>query len=195
MKGLSLIVTDTGPLITLAVAGALDAIFLPGLPVIIPDMVRFEVIQDLTKPGAQVIADWIRANDPYRVSVRTTEVFEEFMTLRSINPATKTKNRGEQSAAEVLGKELDDLEYGGILLFEDSAVRKSNFLVRLPDSVVVTSTSEFLHGLEGEGLLESAQDVLMRAVTIRGNEVLTRYLQGSENSEPLNQWSHQMQPQ
>ena len=67
MKGLSIIVTDTGPLITLALADALDAILLPGLPVIIPDMVRFEVIQDLTKPGAQEIADWIRANDPDRV--------------------------------------------------------------------------------------------------------------------------------
>jgi len=31
------------PLVTLAVAGALDALFLPGLRVVIPDMVRFEV--------------------------------------------------------------------------------------------------------------------------------------------------------
>ena len=43
---LSLIVTDSGPLITLAVAGALDVLFLPGLPVIVPDMVRHEVIAD-----------------------------------------------------------------------------------------------------------------------------------------------------
>jgi hypothetical protein len=158
-------------------------------------MVRFEVIQDLTKPGAQEVADWIRENDPHRVSVRTTEVFEEFIVLRSVNPATKTKDRGESAAAEVLGKELEAKDYGGILLFEDSAVRKPNFLRRLPDSVVVTSTSEFLYGLEDSGLLESAMDILTRAVTIRGNDVLTRYLQGSENSEPLDQWPDRMRPQ
>ena len=66
---------------------------------------------------------------------------------------------------------------------------------RLPDSVVVTSTSEFLYGLEDRGLLESAMDILTRAVTIRGNDVLTRYLQGSENSEPMDQWTDRMRPQ
>ena len=34
---LSLIVTDSGPLITLAVAGSLDVLLLPGLPVIVPE--------------------------------------------------------------------------------------------------------------------------------------------------------------
>lgn len=195
MKNLSIIVTDTGPLITLAVASALDSLFLPGLPVIIPDMVRFELIQDISKPGAQEIAEWIRANDPHRIAVRTTEVFEEFMTLRSVNPATKTSNRGERSAAEVLGKELDDKDYGGILLFEDSAIRKRNYLISLPDSVVVTSTSEFLHGLEEVGLIADADAVLRRAVTIRGSDILTRYLQGSEDSEPLDYWPQRMRSQ
>ena len=104
---LSLIVTDSGPLITLAVAGSLDVLFLTKLPVIVPDMVRHEVIQDLSKPGATLVAEWIRQNDPHRLTVSPTEVFEEFMVLKSINPATKTKNRGEQAAAEVLGKVLE----------------------------------------------------------------------------------------
>lgn len=194
MKSLSIIVTDTGPLITLAIAGALDSIFLPDLPVIIPDMVRFELIQDISKPGAQEIAEWIRKNDPSRITVRPTVVFEEFLTLRSVNPSTKTSNRGEQAAAEVLGRELDNADYGGILLFEDSAVRKTNYLVRLPDTVVVTSTSEFLHGLEDAGLLADANAVLMRAVTIRGNEILSWYLQGSEDSDPLEHWPRRMKP-
>jgi hypothetical protein len=35
-----------------------------------------------------------------------------------------------------------------MLLFEDSDVRKDNFLVRVPDNVLILSTSEFLFGLE-----------------------------------------------
>lgn len=189
----ALIVTDSGPLITLAIAGSLDVFFLPNLPVIVPDMVRYEVIQDLSRPGTASVANWIRANDPHRLTVRPTEVFEEFMLLRSINPATKTRNRGEQAAAEVLGRELDNKDFGAILLFEDSAVRKTNFLTRLPDCVVVTSTSEFLAGLESHGLLPNAQAILHRAVDVRGNEILARYLAGTESSEPVQDWAMRMQ--
>lgn len=190
----SLIVTDSGPLITLAVAGALDVLFLPNLPVIVPDMVRHEVIQDLSKPGATLVAAWIRLNDPHRLTVRPTEVFEEFMLLKSINPATKTKNRGEQAAAEVLGNALEGNDFGAILVFEDSAVRKTNFLTRLPDGVVVTSTSEFLFGLESHGLLANAQAILDDAVNVRGNDILIRYLAGTEGSEPVADWTTRLRP-
>jgi len=88
--------------------------------------------------------------------------------LRSINSQIKTKNRGEQAAAEVLSRNLEHNEFGAVLLFEDSAIRKANFLTRLPDSVVVTSTSEFLFGLESRGLIASAQAILDQAVDVRG---------------------------
>lgn len=188
MKSFSLIVTDSGPLITLAVAQALDALLLAKLPVIVPDMVRFEVIRDLTKPGAQEVADWIRSHEGQGVRVASTEVFEEYQVLLAANPATRTKDRGEQAAAEVLGKELADENHGAVLLFEDSGVRKQNFLIRLPDEVLVTSTSEFLHGLEAARLLKSASEVLQRATTLRGNEILERYLGGTVSASPES-WS------
>ena len=190
----SLIVTDSGPLITLAIAGSLDVLFLPNLPVIVPDMVRHEVIQDLSKPGAALVAEWIRLNDPLRLTVGSTEVFEEFMLLKSMNPATKTKNRGEQAAAEVLGRQLEGQDFGAVLLFEDSAVRKTNFLTRLPDCVVVASTSEFLFGLESRGLLQDAQSILDQAVNVRGNEILVRYLEGTDDGEPVEDWAVRMRP-
>ena len=190
----SLIVTDSGPLITLAIAGSLDVLFLPNLPVIVPDMVRHEVIQDLSKPGAALVAEWIRLNDPLRLTVGSTEVFEEFMLLKSMNPATKTKNRGEQAAAEVLGRQLESQDFGAVLLFEDSAVRKANFLTRLPDCVVVASTSEFLFGLESRGLLQDAQSILDQAVNVRGNEILVRYLEGTDDGEPVEDWTARMRP-
>ena len=190
----SLIVTDSGPLITLAIAGSLDVLFLPNLPVIVPDMVRHEVIQDLSKPGAALVAEWIRLNHPLRLTVGSTEVFEEFMLLKSMNPATKTKNRGEQAAAEVLGRQLEGQDFGAVLLFEDSAVRKANFLTRLPDCVVVASTSEFLFGLESRGLLQDAQSILDQAVNVRGNEILVRYLEGTDDGEPVEDWAVRMRP-
>ncbi|MDM0021727.1 hypothetical protein [Variovorax saccharolyticus] len=148
MKPLALIVTGSGPLITLAAGAALDALFIPGLPVIIPDMVQFEVIRDLDKPGAREVTDWIRANE-LRVRIASTEVFEEFEGLRGANPLAKTKDRGEQAAAEVLARELENADFGVLLVFEDSMARKQNFLVPLPEGVVVTSTSELLDGFNG----------------------------------------------
>jgi len=193
---LSIIVTDSGPLITLAVGGSLDALLVPQLPVIVPDMVRFEVIQSLDKPGAREVADWIRNNEGKRVRVASTEVFEEFEVLRSASIATKTKDRGERAAAEVLSNELNENDFGAILIFEDSDVRKQNFLIRLPDQVAVVSTSEFLHGLERHGLLAAgvADAVLDRAVDVRGNEILRRHLSLTGNGDALEDWSSHMDP-
>lgn len=179
MKDFCLIVTDTGPLITLAVAQALHALLLPKLPVIVPDMVRFEVVRDTSKPGAQEVADWIRLHEGAGVRVASTVEFEEYQVLLAANPATKTSNRGERAAAEVLSKELQNVNHGAVLLFEDSGVRKQNFLLRLPDEVLVTSTSEFLYGLESVKLLPSALAILQRATLLRGNEILQRHLGGT----------------
>ena len=46
-RRLGLLVTDASPLITLAAGDALECLTMPGLRVIIPDMVYFEVTQDL----------------------------------------------------------------------------------------------------------------------------------------------------
>jgi len=188
----ALIVTDSGPLITLGVAGALDALLAPALPVIVPDMVRFEVIRDLSKPGAQEAADWIRSHEGMGVRVASTEVFEDFQVISATRPGAKTAGRGEQAAAEVLSKVLANENHGAILLFEDSDVRKQNFLVRLPDEVLVISTSEFLFGLEGVGLLPSAEDILHRATAIRGHEILRRTVGGTASAE-VQTWPSRMQ--
>ena len=67
-------------------------------------------------------------------------------------------------------------------------VRKPNFLVRLPDEVVVASTSEFLFGLERHGLLPDAAAVLARAVSLRGNDILTRHLRETGDSPAGQDW-------
>jgi hypothetical protein len=139
------------------------------------------------------VAEWIRKNSQ-KIKVSPTEVYEEFMLLRSVNPATKSKNRGERAAAEVLDRELEGRNFGAVLIFEDSAVRKTNFLVRLPDNVVVTSTSEYLCGLQSRNLIESAQTILDRAVDVRRNDILARHLTSTVNGEPNEDGAKRMRP-
>lgn len=137
----------------------------------------------MSKPGAQEVADWIRAHEGVSLRVASTEVFEEFQVLSAAKPGTRTAGRGEQAAAEVLGKELAKQDSGAVLLFEDSDVRKQNFLVRLPDEVLVTSTSEFLFGLERLKLLTSAEEILQKATAIRGNGMLRRSAGGTVSGD------------
>ena len=58
---ISLIVTDASPLITLAIADALDTLLMLDVRVIIPDMVNFEVTRHIDKPGSKELLDWIKS--------------------------------------------------------------------------------------------------------------------------------------
>lgn len=58
----AIIVTDSPPLITLAVAQSLDYLLYPDLPVIIPNAVFHKATSAAGKLGAQAILDWYRAH-------------------------------------------------------------------------------------------------------------------------------------
>lgn len=171
---ISLIVTDASPLITLAVADALDTLLMPEVKVIIPDMVNFEVTRHINKPGSRELLDWIGAHQFSEVFVGSTESFYEFTILHELNPSIKTKNRGEQAAAEILERELKNGVDAAILLFEDSDIKKANFLIRLPDNALIMSTSTFLDGLQQRNLIASADEILKKAVNTRGETILKR---------------------
>lgn len=171
---ISLIVTDSSPLITLAVADALDALLLPGARVIIPDMVKFEVTRHIDKAGAPELLSWIREHEPELVTVGSTEICDEFQALLQVRPAAQTRGRGEEAAGEILARELERGVDAAILLFEDSDIKKSNFLVRLPDNVLVMSTSTYLDGMQQLHLIPSADAILRKAVAVRGEGILKR---------------------
>ena len=185
---IALIVTDAGPLITLAVADALDTLKLLGVRIVIPDMVRFEVTRHADKPGAHEFLAWLDENDEL-VEIGITEEFAEFTELLALNPALRTRNRGEMAAAEVLAKELDGGIDAGLLLFEDSDIRKANFLVRIPDNVLILSTSTFLHGLQRRSLIPDAELILDRATAVRGATARVSNALASRGAEDvLNAW-------
>lgn len=159
-RRLGLIVTDASPLITLAVADALDCLLKPGLPVLVPDMVYAEVTRDLSRLGATSVVGWVRDRHE-AVRIVPTEVFAEFQSLLSVNPRTRSGGRGEQAALEVLGHEIaNDAELEAVLLFEDKDVESRAFVRALPPRVSAVSTGDFLRELEAAGLIQSADHIL-----------------------------------
>ena len=157
---LGLIVTDASPLITLAAGEALECLTMPGLPVMIPDIVYFEVTQDLAKTGAEEIVLWARRHRG-QVRIVATSVFSEFQVLRAADPRTRSKGRGEQAATEILAAEIeDDPELVAVLLFEDNDIRSRRFVRALPERVMPLSTGDLLQELEAAGRIQSSDRIL-----------------------------------
>lgn len=184
-RRLGLLVTDASPLITLAAAEALECLTMPGLRVLIPDMVYFEVTQDLAKTGAEDIVQWARRHEG-QVEVVMTSVFSEFQVLRAADRRTRSKGRGEQSALEVLNAEIDkDPDLEALLLFEDNDVKKRSFVRGLPERVIALSTGDLLHELEAAGRIQSSDRILDMAAEKERNIAAQREPQSNDEARAL----------
>jgi hypothetical protein len=143
---ISLIAMDAAPLLALANADELDALLMPGVRVIVPDMVRYQLIHRIEQAGAQETLDWIRLHDLRQVFVVSTEEYEECIVLRKL-ARISGGCRGEQAANEILAREVAHGMEGAILLSDDITARQAHWLPLLPDNVVVLSTSAYLKRL------------------------------------------------
>ncbi len=133
---------------------------MPGVTVIIPDMVYAEVTEDLARLGADDVVQWARRHHG-QVEIVPTSVFAEFQALRVVNPRTRSRGRGEQAALEVLNAAVaDDSDLEAVLVFEDTDVRKRRFVRALPERVMALSTGDLLRELEAAGRIQSADHVL-----------------------------------
>ena len=94
-RRLGLIITDASPLITLAAGEALECLTMPGLHVVIPDMVYAEVTEDLARLGAADVVHWARKHHD-QVEIAPTEVFAEFQALRSVNDRRARADAGNR---------------------------------------------------------------------------------------------------
>ena len=152
----NLIVTDTSPLLTLALAGSLDVLLRPGLNLSIPDAVYVESTRIHGAPGASEIVEWINAHlelvriVPTDIGIDQQRRLEEGRTIRGL---------GEQAAIEALDRYLrTNANSEALLLFEDSDVLKRRAVV--DQRVSVISTGDFLRELETAGLIQSADHIL-----------------------------------
>ena len=162
----NLIVTDTSPLFTLVLAGALDVLLRPALPVRIPDAVYIEATRVHGAPGAEQIVEWINAHldlvqiVPTDIGIDQQRRLEEGRTIRGL---------GEQAAIEALERLLrSDPIAQALLLFEDSDIEKRHAVV--DERVGLISTGDFLRELEAAGLIQSTDYILDQAAA-RGRNV------------------------
>lgn len=161
-----LIVTDTSPLLTLVLGGALDALLRPGLPVSIPDAVYVEATRIRGAPGADAIVEWINAHlDQVRIVPTEIGIDQQ----RRIEDGRSLRGLGEQAAIETLDRFVRRRPgAGAILLFEDSDLVKRRAV--LEESVALLTTGDYLRELERAGLIQSADHVLDEAAA-RGRNV------------------------
>ncbi len=154
----AIIVTDSPPLITLAVAQSLDYLLYPDLPVIIPDAVFHEATSAAGKLGAQEILDWYRAHTD-RVRVEPTEIFREEMVLREALPGRKpARDVGERAAIEII-RNYPLAENARTLLLSDDRDAE-RLLVFEPEKTILLTTWDYLRQLEEAQRIQSAEAVI-----------------------------------
>jgi hypothetical protein len=159
VKPFSLIVTDTSPLFTLVLAGSLDALLRPGLPVRIPDAVYTEATRVHGAPGAEQIVEWINAHLDMVQIVPTDIGIDQ---QRRIEEGRSIRGLGEQAAIETLDRFLrSDATAEALLLFEDTDIERRRAIV--DERVSLISTGDFLRELEQAGLIQSTDHILDQA--------------------------------
>jgi hypothetical protein len=155
---LKLFVIDTGPLITLAVANALDYLLYVQADIVIPDAVLYEATHDAAKLGAQDIIDWVKVNRA-RIELAPTQAFAIFEAARENIAKLRQPDLGERAAVEVI-EEPDRLTGNerAVLLCEESALLR-RIEIRDKERIVELSTMDFLRILETERRIQSADHV------------------------------------
>ena len=171
----SLIVTDTSPLFTLVLAGSLDILLRPGLPVRIPDAVYIEATRVHGTPGAEQIVAWI--NDHLgAVQIVPTDIGID--RQRRLEEGRSIRGLGEQAAIEALERFLRSDPAGEVLLlFEDTDIERRRAIV--DQRVSLISTGDFLRELETVGLIQSADHILDQAAA-QGRNVARQRRAGAD---------------
>lgn len=168
-----LLILDAGPVNSLWVAGRLDLIEKIGLPVVIVDEVYAELISDPEnyEKDRDVKSFFEKAAF---VTIEKTFTGEHAAADRAAGKKVK-KNLGETAIAEF----LSDFEPGSginkytkpsesvLLLFEDSGIPFVK-IIRSSSNIHLLSTVAMLRGLEEEGEIESADEII-RKMTNPGN--------------------------
>jgi hypothetical protein len=154
-----LIITDTSPLITFAIADHLHVLTLPKIRVVIPDAVYFEATRYESAPGASRLIEWANTHDDL-VTIRPTETGLD--QLNRLREGRSIRGMGETAALEVL--ETDSKNHPDryhFLIFEDRDIEKRTII--LPERAFAISTGDWLRTLENVHLIQSADKILDQA--------------------------------
>ena len=169
------IVTDAGPLITLAAADCLDYLLFPEMQVFVPDAVLHEATKDIEALGAQSILEWRDANAGQVVTV-STEVFLHYVQDLERTPGRSVRDLGERAAIEAIHDAVPlSADERALLLTEDDKVLRQVLIVQpaLSDRIIPLTTRDFLAELEAAGRINSA-DAVYAAAEAAGRKASAR---------------------
>ncbi len=160
------IVPDTGPLVHLAQAGALNLLHEVGRRVVVTDMVALEATADPTKPGAADIRGWLDAgqgpgsNAP--VSIEPTDVGRAFITARRADPNFRWRGAGELSILEWLRDEVDRTDRAVLIVYENGMVPRMIGDYGIDADIDILTTRAFLDLAERQQVVPNAETVWRR---------------------------------
>jgi hypothetical protein len=151
---------DAGPLITLAYADSLDLLFKPEWPVVLVDMVLYEVTRNRT-PTSEQLARWAETHNLAVLATKVGQRYQQRLAEESVAP--RKSNLGELAIQEAMNEfSLEQPPKTGVFLFEDHKIARASFLV--PDNCRKVSTRAFLIFLEQKGGLASATEIERKAI-------------------------------
>jgi hypothetical protein len=182
-----LIVTDTSPLITLAVANELDVLLRAGVPIEIPDAVYIEATRIRAAPGANRIGAWINDHsDLVRIVPTETGVDQQ----RRLEEGRPIRGLGEQASIETLDIFLAKYpDARAVLLFEDTDISKRRAIV--DERVSLISTGDYLRELQAAHLIQSAEHILDEAA--RSGRNVEKQRKPATDAETLENVRRQLQ--
>ena len=167
-----ILIPDTGPLISLALAGELDLLLAVSdtVRIVVTDIVHWEAThRGRDKPDAVEIAQFFQKNS------RHIEVFATTVGQLALSDLKRRQDAGE---AVTLSKDLGELSISNAIISMRRANPGEPTLVLVEDdwfaahtlndgNVHVVSTASWLEGLEEIGVIPSAADVRARILRRR----------------------------
>lgn len=147
-----IVVPDAAPLIHLASAGLLHLLHEVGETVVVVDLVAHEITRDRTKPGAELLGDWLAegrlpgSNRPVRVE--ETETGRLYAAVLEARPDYRLRNGGETAIVEWLAERIAGTDRAVIVLYENGRVPTIVRNQSLDADIDVLTTRAFLDGVE-----------------------------------------------
>ena len=147
-----IVIPDAAPLIHLAQAGLLHLLHEAGAAVVVVDMVALEVACDPSKPGAELLREWMAhgqepgSNLPVRIE--ETETGRLYAAVLETRPDYELRNGGETAIMEWLAEKIAGTDKVVIVLYENGRVPAIVRNQSLDADIDVLTTRAFLEGME-----------------------------------------------
>ena len=171
IEPITLVIVDTGPLISLAVIDRLDLLQWFGTPIFVTDAVMYECIALPESPGADRLRDWFERGGGNQHRIISTPIGAAYRDAKKFvdqGHSEATKNFGEWATSWALNNleallgqlKLNPSPHFGLILSEDkNFLNNQHAHAPVPDRTYVLSTRAFFIALQALGAIPNAESV------------------------------------